>query len=469
MTISRRTLLLTGTAGLALARAMPGWAQSPSAADIGSIGKEAYVYGFPMVDAYRIMWAYFVDTTGKQYKAPWNTLYNEAQVYTPADTAVQTPNSDTPYSFVGLDLRAEPMVITVPEIEASRYFSIQFIDAYTYNFDYVGSRTTGNGGGSFMIAGPDWTGETPAGISKVMQSDTQIALALFRTQLLGADDLPNVQSIQAKYKAEPLSSFLGQTPPPAAPAIDFITPIAAADEVTSTQFFNILNFLLQFAPTVDEEKDLRASFASIGIDAGKTIDFAALSADETAAWTKAMSDAWADYDNLLKTEIATGKVTAANLFGTRQDLSGNYLYRMAAAKLGIFGNTAAEAMYPLYSVDSDGNKLTGANKYTLHFAADAMPPVNAFWSVTMYELPQSLLVTNPINRYLINSPMLPQLTKDADGGITIYIQNESPGADKEANWLPAPAGDFQMFMRLYWPKEEALNGTWKVPPVQIVK
>ncbi len=469
MRINRRTFLLSGTAMVSALAALPGWAQTPSASDIESIGKDAYVYGFPMVDAYRIMYAYFVDTKSPEFKATWNTLYNTAWVYTPADTAVQTPNSDTPYSFVGLDLRAEPFVITVPEIEQDRYWSIQFVDMYTYNFDYAGSRTTGNGGGTFMVAGPDWTGETPEGITKVMKSDTQLALALFRTQLKGADDLSNVQAIQAKYKAEPLSSFLKQAAPAVPPAIDFITPISAADEVTSPQFFNILNFLLQYAPTVDDEKDLRAKFATIGIDAGKTIDFASLSADETSAWTKAMADAWTEFDNLKKTEIDTGKVTAANLFGNRADLKGNYLYRMAAAKLGIFGNTAAEALYPLYGTDAEGNALSGANKYTLTFTADGLPPVNAFWSVTMYELPQSLLVANSINRYLINSPMLPQLKKDADGGYTIYIQNESPGADLESNWLPAPTGPFQMFMRLYWPKEAALDGTWKRPEVQIVK
>ena len=142
---------------------------------------------------------------------------------------------------------------------------------------------------------------------------------------------------------------------------------------------------------------------------------------------------------LLK-QFNEGKVTSGDVFGTREYLKNNYLYRMAAAVLGIYGNSKQEAMYPLYGVDSDGQKLTGANKYTLHFANGQLPPVNAFWSLTMYKMPESLLVANPINRYLINSAMLPQLKKDADGGLTLYIQNESPGKDKEANWLPAPKG-----------------------------
>jgi len=146
-------------------------------------------------------------------------------------------------------------------------------------------------------------------------------------------------------------------------------------------------------------------------------------------------------------------------------MKSNYLYRMGAAVMGIYGNSKQEAMYPVYGVDADGKKLDGANRYTLRFPPGQLPPVNAFWSLTMYELPQSLLVANPINRYLINSPMLPQLKKDADGGLTLIIQNESPGKDKEPNWLPAPKGPFIMYMRLYWPKTEATEGKWTAPKV----
>ncbi|MCY1498714.1 hypothetical protein D9M68_327070 [compost metagenome] len=177
-----------------------------------------------------------------------------------------------------------------------------------------------------------------------------------------------------------------------------------------------------------------------------------------------MADAWADLEGLKK-QIDAGTVTSGDLFGTREYLKNNYLYRMAAAVLGIYGNSKQEAMYPVYATDVEGQKLDGANRYTVHFAADKMPPVNAFWSLTMYDLPASLLVANPINRYLLNKPMLPQFVKDADGGYTFYVQNESPGKDKEPNWLPAPKGPFFVAMRLYWPKDEALNGMWKHPPM----
>jgi hypothetical protein len=432
---------------------------------VRAIAKEAYIYGFPMVDGYRIQNSYFIDRSSPDFKVPYNQITNFARVFTPADTVVQTPNSDTPYSFAGLDVRAEPMVLTVPRIEKGRYFSIQLIDLYTFNFDYIGSRTTGNDGGSFMIAGPNWQGETPKSVTKVFRSETELLIALYRTQLLNPADIENVKKIQAGYKVQPLSAFLGQPPPKAAPEVDFFKPLTVAEEKTSLEFFNLLNFVLKFCPTDPSETVLMARFANIGVGAGKTIDVNKLSPGVQQALREGIADAWASFAEFKKNDVDTGKVTSGDVFGTRAYLKNNYLYRMAAAILGIYGNTAQEAMYPAYAVDSRGQKLNGASRYTVRFAADQLPPVNAFWSLTMYGLPASLLVANPINRYLINSPMLPDLKRDADGALTLYIQQESPGKDKESNWLPAPSGPFIIFMRLYWPKEEALEGNWKQPPM----
>jgi hypothetical protein len=220
-----------------------------SPAEARAIAKEAYIYGFPMVDNYRIQQAYFEDSKNPEYKGPWNTLVNIPRVYTPADTAIQTPNSDTPYSFAGLDLRAEPFVLTVPPIEKDRYFSIQLIDWYTFNFDYIGSRTTGNDGGSFLVAGPGWKGETPKGVTKVFRSETEFVFPVYRTQLFNPADLDNVKKVQAGYKAQPLSAFLGQPALAAARAIDFIKPLTPDEERKSLEFFNVLNFVLQFCPT----------------------------------------------------------------------------------------------------------------------------------------------------------------------------------------------------------------------------
>ena len=431
-----------------------------------AIAKEAYIYGFPMVDNYRVQHAYFVDKENPEYKGGWNDIHNTARVYTPADTAIQTPNSDTPYSAVGADLRTEPLVLTVPPVEQNRYYSLQFVDGYTANFAYVGSRTTGNGGGKYLLAGPNWTGEKPAGVNEVIRSDTDLAFVLYRTQLFNPGDIDNVKKIQAGYQVAPLSVFLNQPSPEPAPPIDFAPPLTAEQQRTSPQFFDIFNFVLQFAPVrpQDEgERALRARFASIGLEAGKTFDFDSLAPEMQQAVKDGMADARAELDTFKKEKIDTGQVTSAQLFGTRQDLGSNYLYRMAGAVLGIYGNTAAEAIYPAATVDSTGAPLTGASSYTYRFPPDQLPPVNAFWSLTMYEMPQSLLYDNPINRYLINSPMLPDLVKDPDGGYTLYLQHDPPGPDKRANWLPAPPGPFFAALRLYWPKPDALDGQWQAP------
>ena len=431
-------------------------------ADARAIAKEAYIYGYPMVDSYRILHAYFVNRESPEFKAPWNQLTNTPRVYTPDDTAVQTPNSDTPYSMAGLDLRAEPIVLTVPAIEKERYFSIQLIDAYTHNFDYIGSRATGNGGGSFLIAGPGWRGETPPGITKVIRSETELLLAAYRTQLYNPGDIENVKKVQAGYKVQPLSAFLGQPAPKAEPPINFVDPLTPAQQKTSLELFNVLNFLLQFCPTDPSETDLMARFARIGVGPGKTFGSRSLSPETKQAIEAGIADAWSDAESLKK-RVDAKEVTSGDMFGTRQHLKNNYLYRMVAAVVGIYGNSQMEAMYPVYSVDAAGKKTDGANRYTLRFAAGQLPPVHAFWSLTMYELPSSLLYANPLERYLVNSPMLPQFKRDPDGGLTLLVQHDSPGKDKEANWLPAPSESYFMVMRLYWPKDEALSGKWTAP------
>ncbi|BBZ33246.1 DUF1254 domain-containing protein [Mycolicibacterium confluentis] len=427
------------------------------------IAKDAYVYGFPMVDNYRVQYAYFVDKDNPEYKGGWNQIHNAARVYTPEDTAIQTPNSDTPYSMLGADLRTEPLVLTVPPIDQDRYYSLQFIDGYTYNFAYVGSRTTGNGGGRYLLVGPNWQGEKPDGINEIIRSDTELAFVLYRTQLFGPDDLDNVKRIQAGYQVTPLSVHLNQPSPPAAPPIDFVPPLSREQQRTSPQFFDILNFTMKFAPTLPDEAAVRERFEDIGVGAGRTFDAESLSPETRTAIEAGMADAWAELDALKKDKIDTGEVGSADFFGTRKDLKDNYLYRMAGAALGIYGNTAAEAVYPNFANDSTGAPLTGANKYVYRFAPGQLPPVNAFWSLTLYEMPQSLLSDNPIDRYLINSAMLPDLVKDPDGGYTLYVQHDPPGQDRMANWLPAPEGPFALVMRLYWPKPDALDGQWQAP------
>ncbi|WP_239112714.1 DUF1254 domain-containing protein [Halomicronema sp. CCY15110] len=434
-----------------------------TAEEARAIAKEAYIYGFPLVDLYRINYAYFVDSKNPEFKAPWNQITNIPRVFTPADTAIQTANSDTPYSWAGLDLRAEPIVLTLPEIEKDRYFSVMLTDAYTFNFDYLGTRATGNDGGSFAIAGPNWQGETPKGVEKVLRSETELMLAVYRTQLFNPGDIENVKQVQAGYKVQPLSEFLGESAPAPAPAIDFIQPLTPETQKTSLEFFNILNFVLQFCPTHPSETELMERFAQIGIGAGKTFDPSQLTPDMTTAFEQGRADAFAAFAGGVQ-QMNKGTLTSGDCFGTREAMKNNYLNRWLGT-IGILGNSKQEAMYPIYRIDAAGQALSGANRYTMRFAPGELPPVNAFWSLTMYELPASLLVANPLDRYLLNSPMLPQFVMDADGGLTLLIQHESPGKDKEPNWLPAPQGPFAMYMRLYWPKAEALDGTWKSAPL----
>ncbi|RSL16879.1 hypothetical protein EDE15_2405 [Edaphobacter aggregans] len=444
-----------------------GRAQStPSPAEVRAIAKEAYIYGFPMVQAYLTMYAFSIDKSNSQYKGPFNAPLSFARVFTPEDTAFVTPNSDTPYTFLSLDLRAEPIVITIPPVEKNRYWVFQMMDLYTFNFDYIGMRTTGNKGGTFLVAGPLWKGTVPPGITKVLRPETEFINVVGRTQLFNAADLENVKKIQAKYKAQPLSAFWGKPAPPAAPAIDWIRPVPPREMRTSLYFFNVMNFLLQFCPTQHSETELRARFASIGIAPGKTIDFNSLSPEMTAGWVAGMANGQKEID--ARRAASGGNIS--NFFGTRAFLHGDYVARATGAQMGIGANSKEEALYPLYEKDADGQALDGSKaRYTLHFAKGLFPPVNAFWSLTLYNLPQQLLVKNPINRYLINSPMMPDLKLDSDGGLTMYIQADSPGKDREANWLPAPKAPFMLAMRYYLPKQELLDGSWKSPQVQRVK
>jgi hypothetical protein len=322
--------------------------------------------------------------------------------------------------------------------------------------------------GNYLLAGPKWKGEKPKGIKSVIRSETEYAFVLYRTQLFNPGDIENVKKIQDGYKVQTLSEYLGKPAPPAQPAVDFMKPLEVDQERTSLRFFKELNFILQFCPTNPVENGLMARFAKISVGAGKSFDPNSLSPEMQKALQDGMADAWAAFKDHKETQLDTGKVSSADAFGTRAVLNGRYLDRMSGAALGIYGNSKQEAIYPAYFIDGGKQKLDGSNSYTLRFAPGQLPPVNAFWSLTMYKLPESLLYANSINRYLINSPMLPDLKRDPDGGITLYVQNASPGADKETNWLPAPKGPFFAVLRLYWPKPQALDGKWKSPSLQRV-
>ena len=447
---------------------------APSIAEIKAIAEEGFVYGLPIVMNYAVMYEYVIDKNSGQWKAPFNSIYNEHRVFTYEDTAIPTPNSDTPYSLAWLDLRAEPVVISVPAVEKKRYYAVMLNDGNTFNYGYIGSRATGSEAGDYLIAGPRWKGETPAGIKKVFQSTTDFSLAIFRTQLFNAKDMPNVEKIQAGYQVQSLSAFLKQPAAPAAPAIDW-PPINK--ELAKTNFFDYVDLMLQFAPSGPEEEGIRAKLASIGIGPGKKFAFKELSFEHKAAIGLGLKEGDKKVDEAVAQigkPINGWQVGAAQ--GDRAYYHGNWALRSAAARAGIYGNDAVEAMYPLTKTMADGTELDGSkHKYTLTFGKEQLPPVNAFWSVTMYDGKTQLLIKNPIDRYLINSPMLPGMRKNPDSSLTMYIQKDSPGKSKEANWLPAPDGPIYMVMRLYWPRTEAPSilppgdGTWQPPAIAVVQ
>ena len=285
------------------------------------------------------------------------------------------------------------------------------------------------------------------------------------------DDLDGVKKVQAGYKVQTLSAYLNQPPPTPATAVDFPK---IDKELVKTNFFDYLDFALQFAPAQENEKEIRAQLARIGVGPGKTMNFKDLPLEQKAEIALGMKEG----DRKIDEAVANvGKSIngwrISSLPGDSAHYNGDWLKRAVAAKAGIYGNDAVEAMYPLTRVDGDGQTLDGSkHNYTLTFPAGQMPPVTAFWSITMYDGKTQLLIENPINRYLINSPMLPNMKTNADGSLTLYIQNKTPGADKQANWLPAPDGPIYLVMRLYWPKTTppsilpAGEGTWQPPAIK---
>jgi hypothetical protein len=436
--------------------------------------KEAYIYGFPMIAAYKAMYQFNVDKADSQYKVPFNQIWSESQVFTPKDTAIATPNSDTPYSMVQVDLRAEPIVFCVPNVEKPRYYSVQLTDMYTYNYGYVGSRATGNDRGCYMVAGPDWKGDAPAGIKTTFRSETEFGLITYRTQLFNESDVENVKKIQAGYSVEPLSAFLHQAAPSQPPIPNFP---AFTEDAFTLDFPKYLNFLLQFCPSLPEETALRARFATVGIETGKPFDPGTLSQSQRVEIEIGAREGYEAIANQRRhggKDINGWNVSAP--YGDRAFYHGNYLLRAAAALAGIYGNDAVEAVYALAKTSGDGSPLDGSkHKYTLTFAAGKLPPVNAFWTLTVYDGNTRLLIPNPINRYLINSQLLPSMKTNNDGSLTIYIQRDVPPTDQRTNWLPVSNGPIYIVMRLYWPRGTPPSilplesVTWNPPAVRVVQ
>lgn len=445
----------------------PSAAQSISADEAQAIATEAYVYFYPLVT---------MDVTRKQINnsdpktggigGPPNTFDN-IQAYPTADMrAVVRPNFDTLYSSAWLDLTSEPMIVSVPDT-GGRYYLLPMLDMWTDVFASPGSRTTGTKAANFLVAPPGWNGSVPEGVTRI-NAPTPHVWIIGRTRTDGPADYASVHEVQKGYKITPLS---GWGKPPVAvtqtidPSVDVKTPPKAqVDTMAGDKFFAYAAELLKVNPPHITDEPIIARMKRIGLEPGKSFDITKVD----ATTRKAIEDAPTQGLKLMAWKLPT-LARVANHWSMNTDTMGvygtYYLKRAIVAQAGLGANLPEDAIYPLSVGDENGKPLDGANKYTIHFAKDAVPPVDAFWSVTLYDN-EGFQVANPANRFAVSSWM--PFKRDADGSLTLYIQNANPGSDHEANWLPAPKGPFNLTMRLYAPKSEALTGVWNPPTIKSV-
>jgi len=435
--------------------------------EVRSITEEAYIFSFPILDSYKMLFAQALYPDSGAFEGPLNVLKHTAELLGPDYTLIVRPNNDTLYSLAWLDLRAEPMVLSVPAVPLDRYYSFQLIDLYTHNFGYVGSRATGPEAGNYLITGPGWSGEAPVGITAVIPCETAFATALARTAVFGPGDVPNVAAIQAEYAVTPMSEFAGSEPPTAAPVPQL--PPYNPEQARSAGFVALINAFLPYLGQHPSEAELWQRFTKIGV--GADFDLESLDPEMRAAMDEGVAAA---LEKIEKEGANLGSrqngwtLTEAS-FGTREAMQGRFLRRAAAAFFGLWGNDLEEAYYPEASIDADEDALDASeHDYVLHFAADELPPVKSFWSLSMYNLPQQHFIHNPINRYTLGD-RTPDVVYGDEGSLTVYLQHESPGKGGESNWLPAPDGPFSLQMRCYWPEPERLDPLYAPPAVKKVE
>lgn len=436
--------------------------------NVRRVAVDAYTYAYPMLVYYKSMYFQNIDVTSDQYKAPFNQPYYVTQLAHPKAIKLPRYNNDNLYTFTRYDLRTEPLIWSVPEMR-ERYYVIQFIDMFTHNFAYIGTRTTGNGGGKYMLVGPNWHGQVPDGITQVIRSETNFPYSVQRTSVL-PDEVEQVSQLIKTFKLSPYHKFAGKSAPQLAPAISF--PAYSQKKTESIDFIEYFNFLLEQVSLPSNEQGLFDKFSIIKISPGTQYDPSSYNRAEKimikAGIRKAMNDIKIRTRNLVT--IKNGWQVFAGIYGSRDELNDDYLTRAAAARFGLYGNDEEEVYYPASTVDSHGYSLDGTEtSYVLHFEKGELPPVDGFWSLAMYKMPEHTLVENPINRYAINSRSGDLIYED-DGSLSLYIQYASPGKTKESNWLPAPRGKFLLQLRAYTPKSEAIqpNNLWAPPMVKAV-
>jgi hypothetical protein len=427
------------------------------------IARQAFIYGYPLVTV-EVSRRVLTNVTGPTATghAPVNQFGSLLAYPTAAFKEVVAPNVNTLYSSAFLDLSNEPVVVHMPDTRG-RYYVMESLDAWTNVIASPGKRTTGTAAQNIAFVGPGWNGQLPGGVTKTVLSPTRTVWIVNRIQASGPSEYAVVNALQRQITATPASMFgTAYTPPPGTvdPNVDMKTPpLQQVNAMPADRFFTILARQLVANPPALADAPLIARMKSIGIVPGEAFSTAGnpTLAREVATGVKQALEAIEKHSKTMGS-IHNGWQTLnmCGQYGT------DYLTRAAVTMIGLGCNLPEDALYPTTTVDEHGERLSGANRYVLHFDAGQTPPANAFWSVTMYDA-SFFLVNNPANRYAVSS--YDNLKMNPDGSLDLYVQHASPGADKAANWLPAPEGNFVLMARLYWPKPEAINGTWTMPGV----
>jgi hypothetical protein len=466
-----RLVLAGALAGLALTAAAPAaWAQAPlSEKEAFELGKEAYIYGYPLVTMEMTRRVMTNATEPKGNHAPMGQFYHSRTYPDAAFRDVTAPNADTLYSTAWLDLSKEPYVLSLPD-EGDRYYLMPMLSGWTDVFAVPGTRTTGTKAQKYAITGPNWKGKLPADV-KELKSPTSMVWIIGRTYCTGTpEDYKAVHALQDTYALVPLSAYGKPYTPPKGkvdPSIDMNTPVRTqVNSMDAAAYFTLLAKLMKDNPPAKEDTPMVAKMARLGIVAGKPFDMSKLSPAVAKGLQGVPKAAQGQIMGHFK---QAGRLENGWTFSTKTGLYGtDYLQRAFITAIGLGANRPQDAVYPTSEVDADGKPYSGANKYVMHFPKGQTPPAKGFWSLTMYNA-EYFFVKNPINRYSASMRTNPRFNKD--GSLDIYIQHDSPGKDLEANWLPAPEGRFILMLRMYWPQEtppSIIDGTWKIPGVKRV-
>jgi hypothetical protein len=476
MKISRRQTtmgglsLLVGTSISTMTRAEFG----EGLRDIGEglddfvLAQDAYIYGYPLVTMEMTRRVVTNVANFQGTRGPMGQIIKLRQYPDASFRDVTAPNADTLYTTAFFDVGKEPWVLSIPDMK-DRYYLFPMLDGWTDVFQVPGKRTTGTGAQTYAITGPGWQGTLPTGV-KEYKSPTSIVWLIGRIYCTGTpEDYAAVHALQDQCALVPLSAYGKPYTPPAGtvdPSIDMKTPVRdQVNGMDAAAYFTLLAQLMKANPPAAADAPALAKFAKIGLVAGQDFDAAKLNADfvkriPQVAFDRIMLQFKVNKD--VKDINGFGYTTKTGLYGT------DYFMRALVTAIGLGANRPQDAIYPTSLKDARGEAYEGANKYIMHFGKGQLPPVDGFWSLTMYDA-NYFFVANPINRYSIS--VRQNLKTNADGSTDLYIQNQSPGADKESNWLPAPAGKFTLMLRMYWPKAKdpsIIDGSWKIPAVEKV-